>query len=202
MRLHGTGGVSEGMKTGRALISVGKAVENECMAVWGTNQQRGVKPLAEDIFAGTKKKKNARGRKKVLEENIEPASTTEAVQPVEPVEAVETEAAEEEVKTKKRGRKKKVMVEATAQKITEKDIKSPVQVISLESTQDILQAMLGTATTNVELGAETEPIFQDLMPVMPEWTQVVRVRVGSFLVDCLMASAFVTRSVVDENGNT
>lgn len=32
MRLHGTGGVTDGMKTARALITVGKAVEREYQA--------------------------------------------------------------------------------------------------------------------------------------------------------------------------
>lgn len=33
------------------------------------------------------------------------------------------------------------------------------------------------------------------------WTQVVRVRVGSFLVDCLMDVATVTRTAVDKRTN-
>ncbi|KAG8712707.1 DNA-directed RNA polymerase [Ceratobasidium sp. 394] len=55
MRLHGTGGVAEGMKTGRALVSVGKAVELECRAVWGKKRKKPqavVSMLRGDMVAG------------------------------------------------------------------------------------------------------------------------------------------------------
>ncbi|KAG9104531.1 DNA-directed RNA polymerase [Ceratobasidium sp. 370] len=88
MRLHGTGGVAEGMKTGRALVSVGKAVELECRAVWGKKRRK-------------------------------------------------------------------------------------------SQTEGVVDLSLG----------------------MPEWTQIVRVRLGSFLVDRLMANAMVTRTGVDAEDN-
>ncbi|KAG8746033.1 DNA-directed RNA polymerase [Ceratobasidium sp. 414] len=90
MRLHGTGGVAEGMKTGRALVSVGRAVELECRAIWERKRKR-VQTVADTVV--------------------------------------------------------------------------------------------------------------NLSPGMPEWTQLVRVRLGSFLVDRLMANAMVVREGVDPKGD-
>ncbi|QRW12717.1 DNA-dependent RNA polymerase [Ceratobasidium sp. AG-Ba] len=123
MRLHGTGGVAEGMKTGRALVSVGKAVEVECRAVWGRKQRRAM--IDKD------------------KEN-----------------------------TKDKGKGKK------SEKDTEEKVESEAPVDLVESNH---------------LG--------NLVAGMPEWTQVVRVRLGSFLVDRLMANATVTRKGVDSAGN-
>lgn len=138
MRLHGTGGVSEGMKTSRALVSVGRAVETECVAVW--SKKRGVK--LDDVATAPRSLKRKKGYqpkdKSIVAEALEAAKTTKVEEHQLPEDAVETE---------------------------------PSIVTNMESS-------------------------------MPEWTQVVRVRVGSFLVDAVMASATINRNGYDENGNS
>ncbi|CUA67067.1 DNA-directed RNA polymerase, mitochondrial [Rhizoctonia solani] len=130
MRLHGTGGVSEGMKTSRALVSVGRTVEAECYLEWGKRQ--GVK-LGDVASAPRIMKKRLMKKPKLAPDVAEPeADLKEAEQPT-----VETES----------------------------------------------------------------PIVTNMEDEMPEWTQVVRVRVGSFLVDAVMSCATIERSSeVGENG--
>lgn len=138
MRLHGSGGVAEGMKTSRALVGVGRAVEGECRATWGKKQK---KEKAEAKTAGE--------------------TTREVVA-----------EAEEEGEVKPRRKRAKKAEEAIA-------------------------AELEAATS--------EGVAGDGVPgagSMPEWSQLMRVRVGSFLVDRLMESAVVTRQGVDSEGNT
>ena len=71
MRLHGSGGVSEGMKTSRALVSVGRSVETECLAVW--SKKRGIK--LEDVASAPRILKAKKGKqpkaKSVAEEILE-----------------------------------------------------------------------------------------------------------------------------------
>ncbi|KAG8691426.1 DNA-directed RNA polymerase [Ceratobasidium sp. 423] len=144
MRLHGTGGVSEGMRTSRALVTVGKAVEAECFAVW--SKKRGVK--LDDVASSLRIMKTRKGK-----------------QPkVKPAEAKTTEA---EAKTT--------------------EVEEPTTAEAKEPEQP------------TEAAVETvSPIVMNMESSMPEWTQVGRVRVGSFLVDALMASATILRG--GENG--
>ncbi|KAJ1306117.1 hypothetical protein OPQ81_010828 [Rhizoctonia solani] len=138
MRLHGTGGISEGMKTSRALVSVGKAIETECFAVW--SKKRGVK--LDDVASAPRSMKTRKGP----QPKPKPKTVAEMI-----LEAHELKAAQVETPT--------------------------------------------------EAAAETEsPIVTNMEDGMPEWTQVGRVRVGSFLVDAVMTSAKIKRSRLDENG--
>ncbi|EUC62471.1 DNA-directed RNA polymerase [Rhizoctonia solani AG-3 Rhs1AP] len=134
MRLHGTGGVSEGMKTSRALVSVGRAIEAECLAVW--SKKRSVKL---DDVAG----------------------------------------APRTLKTKK----------------------VPVKLSKATPGVNKSAAAPKEAEPSTEAAVETEsPIVTNMESSMPEWTQIVRVRVGSFLVNAVMESATIKRNGVDENG--
>ncbi|CAE6504203.1 unnamed protein product [Rhizoctonia solani] len=136
MRLHGTGGVSEGMKTSRALVSVGRAIEAECFAVW--SKKRG--PKLGDVASAPR----SMGTRKV------------------------------------RQPKAKLAVAKTAEAEVQKEPE------------------LKEAEQPTEVAVETEsPIVTNMESSMPEWTQVGRVRVGSFLVDALMASATITRNGLD-----
>ncbi|CAE6464323.1 unnamed protein product [Rhizoctonia solani] len=137
MRLHGTGGISEGMKTSRALVAVGRAIETECLAVW--SKKRGVK--LEDVASAPRS-----------------------------------------LKTKK-GKKPKVLLDVAKTKGSATDV-------GLNEAEQ---------PTEVPIEAES-PIVTNMDSSMPEWTQVVRVRVGSFLVDALMASAMVERNGLDGDG--
>lgn len=216
MRLHGTGGVSEGMRTSRALISVGRAVEEECVAVWSKKYRRGVK--IEDIFAEPEKRMK---KSKIKVVNIEPEereveaqSTTEGPEPAPEVEVVKPKRGRpRKIKTEaahKLPAKKKTqpvvqepieseVVQTNAQNTTKEDIKLAVEEASLESTQDSAEAASEPSVqTEIQVGSG----FNYLIPGMPEWTHVVRVRVGSFLVDCLMGSATVIRTVTLANGET
>ncbi|KAB5591012.1 DNA-directed RNA polymerase [Ceratobasidium theobromae] len=216
MRLHGTGGVSEGMRTSRALISVGRAVEEECVAVWSKKYRRGVK--IEDIFAEPEKRMK---KSKIKVVNIEPEepeveaqSTTEGPEPAPEVEVVKpkrgrprkikTEAAHK-LPTKKKTQPvvqepiESEVVQKNAQNTTKEDIKLAVEEASLESTQDSAEA---ASEPSVQTEIQVGPGFNHLIPGMPEWTHVVRVRVGSFLVDCLMGSATVIRTITLANGET
>ncbi|CEL52694.1 DNA-directed RNA polymerase, mitochondrial [Rhizoctonia solani AG-1 IB] len=139
MRLHGTGGVSEGMKTSRALVAVGRAIETECLAVW--SKKRGVK--LEDVASAPRSMK-----------------TRKAWQP----------------------KPKPTIIRIN------KEEKTDTAEASKESEQP-------TGTVDTE-----SPIVTNMESSMPEWTQVGRVRVGSFLVDGVMNSAYIKRNGVDENG--
>ncbi|KAG8771324.1 DNA-directed RNA polymerase [Ceratobasidium sp. 428] len=138
MRLHGTGGVAEGMKTGRALVSVGKAVEVECRTVWGKKQRKAysaatVPQSQPETVKSTGKRGRGRPRLDAKEEKAE--TQDEAAVPPTPAKVVDR----------------------------------PEEVTDLASG-------------------------------MPEWTQIVRVRLGSFLVDRLMDNAKVVRTGVDQEG--
>ncbi|KAG9125065.1 DNA-directed RNA polymerase [Ceratobasidium sp. 392] len=149
MRLHGTGGVAEGMKTGRALVSVGKAVEVECRAVWGKKQRKAQVVVAVSqggTETKTTEKKEKRGRRKLQAEKEE-GEAQGALQ------------GENEPRRK-----------ATA---------TPATAVVYDLPHELTELASG----------------------MPEWTQIVRVRLGSFLVERLMANANVTRKGVDPDGN-
>jgi hypothetical protein len=176
MRLHGTGGVAEGMKTSRALVSVGKAVEGECRAVWG------------------KKLRRAQAAGKVLDEGGgEAEAKTEAKTGTEAEVEAEAEAeppaakAKAKVKAKSKPKAKKGEVESKESE-------------GVSSRKVVVPAVEEVAVPG-EAGVEAPKGVTHLAPGMPEWTQVVRVRLGSFLVDRLMASAFVTRYGKDAEGN-
>ncbi|CAE6354241.1 unnamed protein product [Rhizoctonia solani] len=142
MRLHGTGGVSEGMKTSRALVSVGRAVETECLAVW--SKKRGVK--LEDVASAPRSLKTRKVK--------QPKAKPDVIQTVE---------------GKRTG---------TA--------KGP------KNSEDPMEAAVDTES----------PIVTNMESSMPEWTQVGRVRVGSFLVDSVMNSAYIKRNGLNENGES
>ncbi|CAE6461591.1 unnamed protein product [Rhizoctonia solani] len=134
MRLHGTGGVSEGMKTSRALVSVGRAIEAECFAVW--SKKRTVK--LDDVASAPRS-----------------------------------------LKTRK----------------------VPVKLSKATPGVDKSAAAPKEAEPSTEAAVETEsPMVASIESSMPEWTQVVRVRVGSFLVNAVMESATIERNGLDENG--
>ncbi|KAH7334818.1 hypothetical protein B0J17DRAFT_770366 [Rhizoctonia solani] len=140
MRLHGTGGVSEGMKTSRALVSVGRSIEAECFAVW--SKKRGVK--LEDVAEAPRSMKT----KKSKQPKYTPSLSEPMVTPGHPADV-----------------------------------------------------WLKEAENPTETAVETEsPIVTNMESSMPEWTQVGRVRVGSFLVDAVMASATIKRNGLNENG--
>ncbi|CAE6492233.1 unnamed protein product, partial [Rhizoctonia solani] len=140
MRLHGTGGVSEGMKTSRALIAVGRAVETECLAVW--SKKRGVK--LGDVVSAPRSMKTRKGKP--------PKAKPEVIEIIE----------EERTGTSR----------------------------ASENPEQLAEAVVDTES----------PIVANMESSMPEWTQVVRVRVGSFLVDSVMNSAYIKRNGTNESG--
>lgn len=118
MHLHGTGGVNDGMKTARALLSVGRAVESE--------------------YKAEMCKKN----------NISlPVPTSLPV-------------------------------------------RSGDQSVFTGNGYRDLYARRVTARKYMEDSEEWTS----------EWSQIVRVKVGSFLVDCLMDVATVQRTIIDSTG--
>jgi hypothetical protein len=173
MRLHGTGGVAEGMKTSRALVSVGKAVEGECRAVWGKKRRRAYAASKVSSKSGDGAEGKAEGEAEVQAEAEPPAAKTKAEAKARGKAKPEAKEGEVEVK------KKKVVLSGEAMVAPMEELAAPG-----------------------ESGIEVPEGLTDLVPGMPEWTQVVRVRLGSFLVDRLMASAFVTRQGEDKEGNS
>ncbi|TIA84077.1 hypothetical protein E3P92_00234 [Wallemia ichthyophaga] len=151
LRLSGTGGIAEGMKTTRALLSVGKAVENEHHA---------------EIL----KSKHGVSLKGV-------------------------EADAKQVK-----RKLRYFDHKKAEK--ELDLKSP------EFTGLIDEAM-GTSTPDEHFAYPHDIASERALARVheermnrawtPNWSQMIRIKVGSFLVDSLMECATITR-IADRDG--
>lgn len=124
LRLHGSGGVSEGMKTARALITIGMAVEQEWSAAL-RKREMGRRANLEKFYS---------------EETNLQDSTVEAL--------------DDEMPTSARG---------------------------LESIHARRRA--------AKLDAEVEG------PPTPEWSRAIQAKVGSILVDALMETATVVRSI-------
>lgn len=123
LRLHGSGGVSEGMKTARALIAVGMAVEQEYNAAM---------------------RKREMTRRHNLEKFYRTESPAESEGEVPTSTSLETDGGLDSIKARREAAKRDAEVEA--------------------------------ATT-------------------PEWSRAIQARVGSVLVDALMDTATVVRTI-------
>lgn len=123
LRLHGSGGVSEGMKTARALIAVGSAVEQEYTAIV---------------------RKREMNKRNNLERVYERDESKRSLASPESSEALETAGGLDVVEARRRAAKQDAKIEASH---------------------------------------------------MPEWSRAIQARIGGILVDALMDTAVVVRTI-------
>lgn len=218
--MHGSGGVAEGMKTSRALVGVGRAVEGECRATWGKKQRRGVvvgEGELKRMAAKKVKKGKAKAKKVVLEEGIGAAEGVAAEEATGEVTAEVVERVGAGTTAESGGTAEGINAQPVAMIGAESGIDavptgeiSATEGTTASSTSSEIAAAIeeqtkptteGEANPSVEADAAPEADNVPATGSMPEWSQIMRVRVGSFLVDRLMESAVVTRQGVDSEGN-
>ncbi|TIC09294.1 DNA/RNA polymerase [Wallemia mellicola] len=145
LRLSGTGGIAEGMKTTRALLSVGKAVENEHHAEI-LKQKHGIS-----------------------------------------LKGVEADA--KQVK-----RKLRYFDHRKAEK--ELDLKSPEFTGLIDDAMGTSEQLPEAHSHDIASERAKARVVEERMNKAwtPNWSQIIRIKVGSFLVDSLMECATITRT--------
>ena len=145
LRLSGTGGIAEGMKTTRALLSVGKAIENEHHAEI-LKQKHGIQVKGQEADAKQVK------RKLRYFDHRKAKESTEAIKSPELNNLIDN---------------------AMGTTNDEKEIYHH-DIASERAKARVEEENFSSAWT-------------------PNWSQLIRIKVGSFLVDSLMSNATITR---------